>query len=52
MTMADGARADLTVLDLTWYSTGLDCTKLLADFGAEVIKSERPDGSTPAPSPS
>ncbi|HNM79232.1 MAG TPA: CoA transferase, partial [Tepidiformaceae bacterium] len=39
-----GPLAGLTILDLTEYITGPYATKLLADFGAEVIKVERPGG--------
>ncbi len=38
----------VTVIDLTHYIAGPYCTKLLADYGAEVIKVERPDGGDPA----
>ena len=39
-----GPLDDVTVLDLTHYITGPYATKLLADYGANVIKIERPDG--------
>jgi len=39
---------DVRVIDLTHHITGPYCTKLLSDYGAEVIKIERPDGGDPA----
>ena len=39
-----GPLADLRVIDVSTVLAGPACARYLADFGADVIKVERPDG--------
>src|ERR1700741_1931941 len=45
--MSDGLLSEITVLDLTEGAAGPSATKLFADYGARVIKIERPGRGDP-----
>ena len=40
--MDSKALQDVKVLDFTHYVSGPYCTKLLGDYGADIVKIERP----------
>jgi len=46
--MLEQALSGVKIIDLTWHIAGPYCTKLLADYGADVIKVEMPGKGDPA----
>ena len=46
--MVEQALSDVKILDLSWHISGPYCTKYFADYGADVIKIEKPGEGDPA----
>jgi len=46
--MSEQTFSDVKILDLSWHISGPYCTKIFADYGADVIKVEIPGSGDPA----